>query len=198
MRWIRLLRRLRRVAQEDLSGSVSPLVYTDRTGFRREMEPITNHRFTCDHTRICEKISRSCPVHHIPGSPVVTLLKGAFFQHAPTRAERQAATRSRWINFSRKHYGHETRFPSLILNAGSSTSPSYTENGAMIPAENDPRKIFDLLFRNESKAERNQKAESIRRGRSVMDVVGAEAKTLQRELGKSDREKLDALVHERK
>ena len=31
-----------------------------------------------------------------------------------------------------KHLGHETRFPSLVLNTGGSTSPSYTGNGAMI------------------------------------------------------------------
>ena len=118
--------------------------------------------------------------------------EGSIFSACPNQS---GATTRNTISMDQllaKHYGHETRFPSMVLNAGSSTSPSYTENGAMIPAANDPRKIFDQLFRNESKAERNQKAESIRRGQSVMDVVGAEAKTLQRELGKSDREKLDA------
>lgn len=90
-----------------------------------------------------------------------------------------------------KHLGHETRFESLVLNTGSSTSPSYTENGAMIPAQQDPMKLFAMLFVDDSKAEQDRQAALIRSGRSVMDIVGAEAKALQRELGAGDREKLD-------
>ena len=91
-----------------------------------------------------------------------------------------------------KHLGHETRFPSLVLNTNSQTSPSYTENGTMIPAENSAMKLFTRLFVNDTPAEQERQAELIRSGRSVMDVVGAEAKSLQRELGSGDRDKLDA------
>jgi hypothetical protein len=91
-----------------------------------------------------------------------------------------------------KHLGHETRFPSLVLNTNSQTSPSYTENGSMIPAENSAMKLFTRLFVNDTPAEQERQAELIRSGRSVMDVVGAEAKSLQRELGSGDRDKLDA------
>ncbi|MBE7493582.1 MAG: DUF1552 domain-containing protein [Verrucomicrobiaceae bacterium] len=91
-----------------------------------------------------------------------------------------------------KHLGHETRFPALVLNTNSQTSPSYTENGTMIPAENSAMKLFTRLFVNDTPAEQERQAELIRQGRSVMDVVGAEAKSLQRELGAGDRDKLDA------
>jgi hypothetical protein len=91
-----------------------------------------------------------------------------------------------------KHLGHETRFPSLVLNTNSQNSPSYTENGSMIPALNDAMRLFTRLFVNDSRAEQDRQAELIRRGRSVMDVVGAEAKLLQREVGPGDRDKLDA------
>ncbi|MBN8418340.1 MAG: DUF1552 domain-containing protein [Verrucomicrobia bacterium] len=91
-----------------------------------------------------------------------------------------------------KQLGHETRFPSLVLNTNSQTSPSYTENGSMIPAENSAMRLFTRLFVNDTPAEQERQAELIRSGRSVMDVVGAEAKTLQRELGAGDRDKLDA------
>jgi hypothetical protein len=91
-----------------------------------------------------------------------------------------------------KHLGHETRFPSLVLNTNSQTSPSYTENGSMIPAENSAMRLFTRLFVNDTPAEQERQAELIRSGRSVMDVVGAEAKALQRELGAGDRDKLDA------
>ena len=89
------------------------------------------------------------------------------------------------------HYGHETRFPSLVLNAGSSSSPSYTENGSMIPAESNPVTLFNQLFRNETKTERTRRAKSIRQGRTIMETIGDEAKALQRELGTADRAKLD-------
>lgn len=91
-----------------------------------------------------------------------------------------------------KDLGHETRFPSLVLNTGRQTSPSYTENGSMIPAENDAITLFTKLFVDDKPAEQERQAELIRRGRSVMDVVGAEAKALQRELGSGDRDKLEA------
>jgi hypothetical protein len=91
-----------------------------------------------------------------------------------------------------KHLGHETRFPSLILNTNSQSSPSYTENGSMIPAENSAMRLFTRLFVDDGKAEQERQAELIRQGRSVMDVVGAEARSLQRDLGVADRDKLDA------
>jgi hypothetical protein len=91
-----------------------------------------------------------------------------------------------------KQLGHETRFPSLVLNTGSQNSPSYTENGSMIPAENNAMRLFTRLFVNDTPAEQARQAQLIRQGRSVMDVVGAEAKALMREVGAGDRDKLDA------
>ncbi|MDF1812055.1 MAG: DUF1552 domain-containing protein [Verrucomicrobiales bacterium] len=118
--------------------------------------------------------------------------EGSIFSACPNQ---RGATSRNTISLDQlmaKHYGHETRFPSLVLNAGSSTSPSYTENGSMIPAESNPEKVFAQLFRNDSASEKARQSVSLRRGRSIMDVVGAEAKALQRELGAGDREKLDA------
>lgn len=91
-----------------------------------------------------------------------------------------------------KHLGHETRFPSLVLNTGGESSPSYTENGAMIPAERDPVKVFAKLFVDDTEKEQDRQADLIRSGRSVMDVIGSEAKSLQKELGRGDQEKLDS------
>nr|WP_231740776.1 DUF1552 domain-containing protein [Thalassoglobus neptunius] len=90
-----------------------------------------------------------------------------------------------------KQLGDETRFPSLVLNTRSQTSPSYTQNGSMIPAENNAMRLFTTLFVDDTPAERERQAELIRRGRSIMDVVGDEAKRLQRKVGAGDRDKLD-------
>ncbi len=91
-----------------------------------------------------------------------------------------------------KHLGHETRFPSLVLNTGNEKSPSYTENGAMIPAESNPKRLFAKLFIDDSQPEKKREAELLRGGQSIMDIVGEEAKALQREVGPGDRDKLDA------
>ncbi len=52
-----------------------------------------------------------------------------------------------------KHLGGETRFPSLVLSSNGSDSPSYTENGAMIPAESSPSRLYMQLFVDDSPQE---------------------------------------------
>ena len=91
-----------------------------------------------------------------------------------------------------KNLGHQTRFPSLVLNTSSQHSPSYTEGGAMIPAENDALRLFAKLFVNDSPTEQQRQTELIREGQSVLDLVQAETKALRREVGPGDRNKLDA------
>ena len=91
-----------------------------------------------------------------------------------------------------KHLGDETRFPSLVLSSTGPNSPSYTENGAMIPAQDSPSALFKSLFVNDSKRQREKQAKRVREGRSIMDLVQDDVKRLERELGKSDRQRLDA------
>jgi hypothetical protein len=90
-----------------------------------------------------------------------------------------------------KHLGGETRFPSLVLARDGSASPCYTESGSMIPAEDSPAKLFERLFVDDSATERERQAERLRHGRSIMDLVQDDAKRLSRQVGASDRRKLD-------
>ncbi len=91
-----------------------------------------------------------------------------------------------------KHLGEATRFPSLVLSTGGTTSPCYTETGAMIPPEDRPSSLFARLFADHSAKERELQADRVRQGRSIMDLVGEDAKSLQRDLGVGDRDRLDA------
>lgn len=91
-----------------------------------------------------------------------------------------------------KYLGNATRYPSLVLSADGSSSPSYTENGSMIPAESSPAKLFAKLFVNDSDEERTLQARRIREGRSIMDLVAEDVRALERELGKGDQRRLDA------
>jgi hypothetical protein len=118
--------------------------------------------------------------------------EGSIFSACPNQRGTTSRNTISLDQLMAKHLGHETRFPSLVLNTNSQTSPSYTENGSMIPAENSAMKLFTRLFVNDSPQEQERQAELIQRGRSIMDVVGAEAKALQRQLGGADKDKLDA------
>jgi hypothetical protein len=91
-----------------------------------------------------------------------------------------------------KHLGNRTRFPSLVLGLSGSNSPSYTENGSMVPAEDSPARLFTRLFVNDSPAERTQQTHRAREGQSIMDLVADDAKSLERQLGAGDRDRLDA------
>jgi len=90
-----------------------------------------------------------------------------------------------------KHLGDATRFPSLVLSTSGSQSPSYTDTGAMISAESSPADLFAKLFVNDSPKESMRQAQRIRKGRSIMDIVGEDARRLERELGAADRARLD-------
>lgn len=91
-----------------------------------------------------------------------------------------------------KRLGGKTRFPSLVLSSTSSnSSPSYTENGAMIPAETSASRLFARLFVDDAPTVQKNKAARMRHGRSIMDIIAADAKALQRKVGSGDRNKLD-------
>jgi hypothetical protein len=91
-----------------------------------------------------------------------------------------------------KYLGHHTRFPSLVLSSRGSNSPSYTENGSMIPAEDSPSRLFTKLFIDDSEQEQQRQAHRLQEGQSIMDLVQEDSKRLSHELGAGDRDRLDA------
>ena len=93
-----------------------------------------------------------------------------------------------------KHLGSETRFPSLVLGLSGSNSPSYTETGSMIPAEDSPARLFTRLFVADSPTERARQVHRAREGRSIMDLVADDTRALERQLGPGDRRRLDAYL----
>ena len=93
--------------------------------------------------------------------------------------------------------GGHTRFPSLVLTTTqqSETSISCTENGAMIPAEGDPARLFAQLFLDPTPAEQTRQLELMRHGQSLMDAIRSDIKNLRGRLGAPDQTKLDDWVH---
>jgi hypothetical protein len=86
--------------------------------------------------------------------------------------------------------GHLTRFPSLVLST-SGRSMSWTSSGVEIPGETSPARLFKSLFVDGTEAEVAAEMKQLQRGRSILDTVLGEAKQLETDLGRRDREKLD-------
>lgn len=95
------------------------------------------------------------------------------------------------------HTKQYCRQPSLILSIDAGTgflsrtgTISYGLEGRPIPAENNPRRVFNRLFggdRENLQAER----ERLQRRIKLVDAVAQSAKSLDRQLGQSDRERMD-------
>jgi len=95
--------------------------------------------------------------------------------------------------FAADRIGRQTRFSSLPLfvGTGGGSSLSVTSNGVPVPSDTRPSKVFSRLFVQGTPEEVEQQVKSLRQGRSILDVVGARARTLQSRLGQPDRDKLD-------
>lgn len=111
---------------------------------------------------------------------------------APMGASAQSRNTISLDQLMARHLGNRTRFPSLVLGLGGTNSPSYTENGSMIPALVSPSKLFAKLFIEDSPEVQKQQKARAQEGQSIMDLVADDARSLQRRLGAGDRDRLDA------
>src|SRR6185437_7804566 len=95
----------------------------------------------------------------------------------------------------------QTRFGSLELSISAGTGRplnsstlAFSRDGVPLPAEDNPRHVFDRLFGAEPGGIAAQRARLVKR-RSVLDAVLDEATSLRATLGKDDRTKLDEYLH---
>lgn len=96
--------------------------------------------------------------------------------------------------FVAERIGHLTRFPSLTLGVNVNQglrSLSWTGSGVLIPCEEKASDVFRRLFVQGSREEIAAQLQRLADGGSILDVVGGQARRLQRELGAPDRERLD-------
>ena len=114
--------------------------------------------------------------------------------HNPTRATYNAAALDQVVALHTKQY---CRQPSLVLSIDAGTgflsrtgTISYSLDGKPIPAENNPRRVFNRLFRGDRASLESQRS-TLRRRIKLVDAVAESAHSLDRQLGKSDRERMD-------
>lgn len=86
--------------------------------------------------------------------------------------------------------GLETRFGFLALSQAG-RGLAWSRSGAEIPSETRPSQLYAKLFLEGKPDEKAKRRQQLKDGRSVLDSVTVQAGDLKRELGASDREKLD-------
>ena len=94
--------------------------------------------------------------------------------------------------FAAEEIGNQTRHPSLVLAVtNENATMSFTRNGAPIPSEQSPMKLFGRLFIQGNNKEVAANVEALQRGRSLLDFVSDESKRLGRTLSNNDQGRLD-------
>ncbi len=90
--------------------------------------------------------------------------------------------------------GHLTRFPSLTLGVNVQQglrSLSWTGSGVLIPCEEKAADVFARMFLQGTKAETQAQVRKLETGRSILDAVAGQAKSLQGSVSARDRDRLD-------
>lgn len=94
--------------------------------------------------------------------------------------------------------GAQTRFPSLEIGDMSGTGSAlhshtlaFDRNGTPLPTENSPQRLFQRLFVPDDAASREAALQRYAEKRSILDDVLAEARALEKRLGKADQAKVN-------
>ncbi|NQZ59997.1 MAG: DUF1552 domain-containing protein [Lentisphaeraceae bacterium] len=96
-----------------------------------------------------------------------------------------------------QHTKQHCRLPSLVMSIDNGVgylsrtgTIAYNQEGKPIPAENNPQNIFRRLFPSSSDSLKQQRA-LLQRKMKVVDAVMENSKVLNKQLGKSDKDKMD-------
>ena len=100
-----------------------------------------------------------------------------------------------------KHTKQFCRQPALVMSVDAGVgflsrtgTISYNLTGKPIPAENNPRQIFNRLFRADHASLENRR-NKLQRRIKLVDAVLENARAFNKQLGKSDREKMDQYLN---
>ncbi|MBM83562.1 MAG: hypothetical protein CMJ78_23630 [Planctomycetaceae bacterium] len=96
--------------------------------------------------------------------------------------------------FVAEQLGQRTRFPTLNLGVNinkANRSLSWTRDGALLPAEDSPARLFQKMFVQGSPNDTKRRLQQLRRRGSILDAVTQSARDFQQGLGGEDRQRLD-------
>jgi len=90
--------------------------------------------------------------------------------------------------------GSQTRVPSLTLNTANCASLSWNRNGVPVPWETRKGNLFSRLFIDGTPDEVARELKRLAHGHSILDGVRDQLKSLERDLGNGDRQRLELLT----
>jgi len=90
-----------------------------------------------------------------------------------------------------EHNGSTARFPSITAGLAEGTDMCWTRTGVRIPPVNNPARLFEALFVQSTKAERDLERKRLGHRGSVLDALRDSARSLHGDLNNADRDKLD-------
>lgn len=93
--------------------------------------------------------------------------------------------------------GQHTRVPSLVLSSNGgvgyktrTATVSFNREGEAIPAESNPRQIFERLFQEDKSGSTESRRRQLQHDKRLVDLVLESSQDLRRRLGKNDQAKL--------
>jgi hypothetical protein len=89
-----------------------------------------------------------------------------------------------------EYHGAATRFPSMTLGIRERNLLSFTRTGVQVP-NISMQAAYRAMFLEDTPQKKTAEAERFKRHTSILDVVMDQAKSLDRQLGKQDRHKLE-------
>src|SRR5262245_42621273 len=100
-----------------------------------------------------------------------------------------------------RHAGAHTRLPSLVLSSNGgigtksrSTTISFDSQGRAVPAESNPRSIFERLFEPPASGDRAARERSLASRRRRVDFLMEDSRSLRNNLGRPDQRRLDEFL----
>lgn len=93
-----------------------------------------------------------------------------------------------------EYIGYQTRFPSFTLGVNVDEgirSLSWTESGVMIPCDQSAADVFQRMFLRGTAKENAEQVRKLELGQSILDTVAGQARSLQRNLGGGDKQRLE-------
>ena len=100
-----------------------------------------------------------------------------------------------------RHFGAETRVPSLVLSStggvgvrSRATTISFNAQGNAIPADSNPRRVFERLFEAPASGDGVARKRALASGRRRVDFLLEDARSLRNNLGRPDQQRLDEFL----
>ena len=116
-----------------------------------------------------------------------TYLTGIHSKNARNHAEANISVDQKAAEFA----GSQTRYSSLQFGLSKSDNLSWTRSGVSLSPMTDPHTIFKALFSNDSAKQKRELLNTYSVNQSILDSITENARNLEKEINKDDREKLD-------